>query len=310
MNIVLDSNVKLDADCRNQLQKLLRKGETPSVLDESTGKLKGTFKDMESSVFINRIPVDVMKYHGDFFRNHNTVPQWFFIVLGSNSHGVALLKKAEINYDLNNCRYYYAPSAPQMLSTIDEIADDNLCVSGKVLIFFKHKKENGNTAIQLARYLFGDDKEKYEIAYESIDPKSGAGALLICGDEERDFKMITVPETMKPIFVITHPEKYLQQYLHPEQLIELLAASFDMTTERVRTRLYFVSVAAQDWFEKRNIGNNALENGLLIWDRFGLPVSRNNYYSENIESFLSKGYFDGDKLRNQMVQNGSADVIR
>lgn len=303
MNIVLDGNVRLDAGCKERLKKLLQKGREPAVLDEYTGKLNGMFNESEITVFITCIPVDVMKYHGDFFRKHTAVPQWIFVVYGSNSHGVSLLKKAEISYNLNSCRYYYAPAVPQLLSTIDEIAEDNMCFSGKTMIFLKHRKEEGGAAAQLAAYLFGDDSEKYEIAYERIDPKSGAGALLICGEEERDFKKIEVPETMKPIFVILHPEKHLQQYLHPEKLYELLAASFDMTSERVKTRTYFVSAAAQEWQLKRNIGSKAAEDGLILWDRFGLPVSRKNYSAESIEGFLSQGYFDGKKLRIQLKQN-------
>lgn len=302
MNIVIDSNIKLDRPCTEHLRRLLKKGEAPSVLNEVTGKLEGSFNETESTVFITGIPVDVMKYHGDFFRKYQAVPQWFFIVIGANTHGVALLKKAEIIYNLNSCRFYYAPTAPKLFSAIDEIAADYVSISGKTLIFFKHKKDTADYAEQLAAYLFDGDKDKYEIAYDSIDPKSGAGALLICGEEERDFKQITVPETMKPVFAVIRPEKHLQQYLHPEHLYDLLALSFDMTAERVKTRTYFVSVVAQEWFQKRNVGKTAAENGLLMWDGFGLPVSRSNYSADRIEGFLSDGYFDTERLKQFLLK--------
>ena len=303
MNVVIDSNVILDGLCEGYLKKLLPDGKSACILDEASGKLSGEINEDELTVFITALPIDVMKYHGDFFRRYKKAPGWFFIIKGTNSHAVSLLKNAEINYDLNKCSYFFAPDPESFRAAVEKIAEEGRRIPGKTLIFFKHNRDEGVTAQLLAKYLFDNAADKYEIAYDAVDDNTDASFLLLCGEDERDFKQVTVPEALKPIFVVVHPEKRLQQYLHPEELISLLAAAFDMTPERAEARLFFVSTEADEWYRKRNTGINAVRNGLLMWDRFGLPVPASEYTAENIEAFLDKGYFDGGALKQRLADN-------
>ena len=72
-----------------------------------------------------------------------------------------------------------------------------------------------------------------------------------------------------------------------------------MTAERVESRLYFVDIESEMWLADNGkaVGDDAVSDGILIWDRFGLPVSRKEYTEANIEMVAIRSHENIEGLR-------------
>lgn len=292
MNIIFDNNLELSPEYRAAIEPVLAQGLSPLVLDSMAG-LKGTPDEKAGFLFFTSLSIDILGYHGDFLRAHNHAPQWFFVLVGDDDHGASLLKDAAIKYNLNSYKIYHASDIDSLKSSISDIVSTTIKISGKVLICSKHK----NTCHNLGQYLFGNDTGKYDCQIAGPDIKTDASVLIFCGREERDFKNVHLPQGMEPIFVVTDPERNVQQFLQPDRLFEILSNSFNMTVERVKARLYFISIKGENWRNEKVIGGDALSKGILMWDPFGLPLSRKEYTAEKIEAFISSHYTDCKHLK-------------
>lgn len=294
MNIVFDDGLRLDDVYREALASLLPIENAPLKLNSLTSKTDGTPCSDEGFVFLTHLPVDVLKYHSEFFENHKDAPQWFFVLLSKNDHGITDLRNAARKHNLKNYIMFHAGSIDAFEAAIKEISNMKHIIKGKVLLLSKHKR---SWISVLAKLLF-DDEKKYEIMDSVNMSDTDSETLLLCGEKITDFKGFVLPDNMEPYFVFKFKGE-LQHYINPAMLIAELAECYHMTTERVESRLYFVDIEGEMWLSSVNkiIGEDAVSDGILLWDRFGLPVSRNDYSETNIEMAVRRNHESIEKLR-------------
>ena len=287
MNIVFDDGLRLDDEYRQALAPLLPIGNAPLRLDSSTAKTDGTPSSDEGFVFITNLPVDVLKYHSLFFENHKDAPQWFFVLLNKNDHGITVLRNAARKHDLKNPGFFHARNIEAFAVAINDIVNTKQITKGKALLFSKHKRA---WTTDLARILFDADS-KYEIMDSVNLVDTDSETLLLCGEKITDFKGLELPGNMEPYFIFKFKGE-LQHYMNPSTLISELAEYHHMTTERVESRLYFIDIESEVWLEDTNktTGEDAVADGILIWDRFGLPMSRTKYTEANIRTVADRNH--------------------
>lgn len=293
MNIVLDNGFRLDDTARKALAPLLPMGNAPLRLDASTGKLDGTPRADEGFVFLTPLPTDVLGYHSTFFTNYKDAPQWFFVLLNKGDHGITLLRNAARKHGLKSPVLFHAGNSQTFEAAVSEIISATKITKGKVLLFSKHAR---TWTADLARLLFDDD-HKYERMDSVNMTDTDAETLLLCGEKISDFQVPKLPGNMEPYFVFQYKGD-LQQYRNPNTLISELAAYHHMTTERVKARLYFVDMESEKWLANTNktTGEDAVKDGILIWDDFGLPVSRVAYTEANIKEIAWKSHDNMKRL--------------
>lgn len=294
MNIVFDDGLKLDDEYREALASLLPIGNAPLRLNSSIAKTDGTPNSDEGFVFLTNLPVDVLKYHSLFFESHKDAPQWLFVLLSKNDHGITDLKNAARKHNLKNAALFYAGNIEALKAAVNEIANAKHIAKGKALLLSKHKRV---WTFDLARILF-DDESKYEIMDSVNISDTNSETLLLCGEKITDFKELVLPSNMEPYFIFKFKDE-LQQYINPSILISELAEYHHMTTERVESRLYFVDIESEIWLTdiSKTAGDDAVTDGILIWDRFGLPVSRTEYTQVNIEMVANRNHENIERLR-------------
>ena len=294
MNIVLDDGLRLDDEYREALATLLPVGNAPLKLNSSTAKTDGTPNSDEGFVFLTHLPVDVLKYHSLFFESHTDAPQWFFILLSKNDHGITDLRNAARKYNLKNTVLFHAENINNFTAAVKEIANTKCIFKGKALLLSKHKR---TWTSDLAHILF-DDESKYEVMDSANMSETHSETILLCGEKITDFKGFSLPKNMEPYFIFRFKGE-LQHYINPTTLIAELAEYHHMTAERVESRLYFVDIESEMWLADNGkaVGDDAVSDGILIWDRFGLPVSRKEYTEANIEMVAIRSHENIEGLR-------------
>lgn len=294
MNIVFDDGLKLDDEYRKVLTLLLPIENAPLKLDSSTAKTDGTPCSDEGFVFLTHLPVDVLKYHSVFFESYKDSPQWFFVLLSKNDHGVSDLRNAARKHNLKNSKIFHAGSIEAFEAAIKKITNAKHIAKGKALLLSKHKR---TWTSDLAALLF-DDKSKYEIMDSVNISDTDSEVLLLCGESIADFKGIVLPDNMEPYFVFRFKSE-LQHYINPSQLIAEIAEYHHMTTERVESRLYFIDIESEIWLSNtgRIAGEDAVSNGILLYNCFGLPVSHSEYTETNIEQVARRHHENMERLR-------------
>lgn len=293
MNIVFDDGLRLDDEYRDALSLLLPIENAPLRLNSSTAKTDGTPSSDEGFVFLTNLPVDVLKYHSLFFESHKDAPQWFFVLLNKNDHGITDLRNAARKYNLKNPILFHARNLETFESAISSIVNAKKITKGKTLLLSKHRK---SWTTDLARLLFDVDS-KYEIMDSVNIADTDSETLLLCGEKTTDFKGLEIPCNMEPYFVFKFKGE-LQHYIDPSALISELAEYYHMTTERVESRLYFIDIESEFWLAStsKTTGDDAVADGILLWDRFGLPVSRTEYTEVNIETVSYKSHENMERL--------------
>lgn len=304
MNIVIDQGVLLSKEYKKALAPLLPNKKEPLELSAMKG-LVGKPNETEPFVLITAVSTDVLKHHSEFLKRFKNSSQWIFIFVNNDWRGnegvIGAFKDAAKKYDLLNCEFYSAPNLSSFTNVIQEISKKPIRKSNKVLFFTKHKRDD---IVWLGQSIFGEDTSRYEYSFaganfldESEKIETDASLLVFCGNEIRDFKNIsTLPDNMEPLFVFLNPEKHIQLYLNPEELVDTISAEFHMAEARVKSRLFFVSNAAELWKKNKSEGQEALERGIIMIDPFGLPISRKKYTVYNISQYIEKGYFDDIRL--------------
>ena len=290
MNIVFDAGLELDDEYREAIAPILPIGQQPLKLDPATGKTDGTPNINEGFVFITKLPVDILKYHAEFFKNYNKAPQWFLLLINESGYGRSKLTGSALRYNLNNWVIMHADSAEALKREITKIAESTWIIKGKTLFLTKHNKD---WVSDLADLLFGDDKDKYEIQTMIKNKKTETDAqnLLLCGEKAEDFKTNTLSDKMEPYFVFKFKND-LQHYINRSKIIAELAEYYSMTAERVESRLFFVDVEGEKWLSASNrpAFSEAAREEILLWDKFGLPLSHDEYAEEKIEDSLKKSH--------------------
>ena len=294
MNIVFDDGLNLDDEYREVLASLLPIGNAPLKLNSSTARTDGTPSSDEGFVFLTHLPVDVLKYHSQFFESHKDAPQWFFVLLNKSDHGITDLRNAARKHNLKNLILFHAGNIEAFESAVNDIANTKQIIKGKALLLSIHKR---TWTTDLAQILFNDDS-KYEIMDSVNTADTDSETLLLCGEKITDFKGLVLPNNMEPYFVFKFKDE-LQHYINPSTLISELAEYYHMTTERVEPRLYFVDIESEVWLAdtSRPTGDDAVSDGILIWDRFGLPVSRTEYTEANIITVANRSHENMERLR-------------
>lgn len=281
MNIVFDDGLRLEDGYREVLTQLLPIGNAPLKLDSSTAKTDGTPCSDEGFVFITNLRVDVLKYHSVFFENYKDAPQWFFVLLNKNDHGITDLRNAARKHNLKNPVLFHAKNVEAFKKAINDIANAKQITKGKTLLLSKHKRA---WTTDLAHILFDDDS-KYEIMDSTNIVDTDSETLLLCGEKAADFTGFELPSSMEPYFVFRFKGE-LQHYINPSEFISEIAEYHHMTTERVESRLFFIDIESEIWLSNANkpTGDDAVADGILVWDCFGLPVSRAEYTEANIKT--------------------------
>lgn len=294
MNIVFDDGLNLDDEYREILAPLLPVGNAPLRLNSSTAETDGTTRSAEGIVFLTHLPVDVLKYHSQFFESHKDAPQWFFVLLNKSDHGITDLKNAARKYNLKNYVQFHAGNIETFKSAVNSIVNTKKITKGKALLLSKHKR---TWTTDLARILFDDDS-KYEIMDSVNAGDTDSEILLLCGEKITDFKGFELPANMEPYFIFKFKDE-LQLYIDPRILISELSEYHHMTAERVESRLYFVDIESEHWLAdtSKTTKNDAVADGILIWDRFGLPVSRNEYTEANISEVAHSCHKNIEELK-------------
>lgn len=294
MNIIFDDGLRLDEKYREALAPLLPIENAPLRLNSLTSKTDGTPCSDEGFVFLTHLPVDVLKYHSLFFECNKDAPQWFFVLLNKNDHGITGLRNAARKHNLKNPTLFHAGDIGAFETAVHEIANTKHIVKGKALLLSKHKSA---WTLDLARILF-DSESKYEIMNSVNISDTDAETLLLCGEKITDFKGLVLPSNMEPYFILKFKGE-LQHYINPGTLISELAEYHHMTTERVESRLFFVDVESELWLASvgRTTGDEAAGGGILLWDRFGLPVSRTEYTEATIEMVACKNHEELERLK-------------
>lgn len=294
MNIVFDDGLNLDDEYREVLASILPIGNAPLRLDSATARTDGTPRSDEGFVFLTHLPVDVLKYHSQFFESYKDAPQWFFVLLNKSDHGITDLRNVARKYNLKNPILFHARNIGAFEAAINSIVNTKQITKGKALLFSKHKRA---WTTDLARILFDDDS-KYEIMDSVNVTDTDSETLLLCGEKITDFKGFELPDNMEPYFIFRFKGE-LQHYINPNTLISELSAYHHMTTERVESRLYFVDIESELWLAdtSKATGDDAVADGILIWDRFGLPVSRTEYTEANIETVALKCHENIERIK-------------
>lgn len=297
MNIVFDDGLKLEDEYRRILTPLLPIENAPLRLDSITSKTDGTPCLGEEIVFLTHLPVDVLKYHSIFFEKYKDSPQWFLVLINQNDSGIIGLRNAARKHNLKNCAIFHAGSIEAFEAVIKKILNAKHIVKGKALLLSKHKREWTSS---LASLLF-EDKSEYEIMDSISMSDTDSEILLLCGENISDFKGIVLPSNMEPYFVFRFKND-LQHYINQSQFIAEISKSYHMTIERVKSRLYFVDIESEMWLSNTNktTGEDAVSDGILLFDCFGLPVSRSEYTETNIELVAHKYHEDIEKLKKIM----------
>lgn len=293
MNIVFDDGLRLDDEYRKALALLLPIGNAPLRLNSLTAKTDGTPSSDEGFVFLTNLPVDVLKYHSLFFESQKDAPQWFFVLLNKSDHGITDLRNAARKHNLKNPILFHARNLETFESAVSDIVNTKQIIKGKALLFSKHRRP---WTADLARMLFDDDS-KYEIMDSVNMADTDSETLLLCGEKLTDFKGLELPSNMEPYFIFKFKGE-LQHYIDSSTFISELAEYYHMTTERVESRLYFIDIESEVWLAgtSRTTGDDAVADGILLWDRFGLPVSRTEYTEANIEMVAYKSHKNMERL--------------
>lgn len=299
MNIVFDDGLNLDDNYREALAPILPVGNAPLKLDSATSKTDGTPCPDEGFVFLTHLPVDVLKYHSVFFRQYSNAPQWFFVLLNRNDHGLTDLRNAARRCGLKNCTMFHARNLEAFEVAIKEISTARHITKGKALLLSKHKR---SWTGELAELLFGGSEGRYEIMDAANLSATDSDILLLCGEKISDFTRIALPEHMEPYFIFRFKDD-LQNYLDPGLLVEEIAAYYHMTAERVASRLFFVDIESEKWLSNpgKTTGADAVSDGILLWDRFGLPVSRSAYTEDNIAQAARRSHESLEALKKNIL---------
>lgn len=294
MNIVFDDGLNLDDEYREVLASLLPIGNAPLKLNSSTARTDGTPRSDEGFVFLTHLPVDVLKYHSQFFESHKDAPQWFFVLLNKSDHGITDLRNAARKYNLKNPVLFHARNIDTFESAVNSIVNTKQITKGKALLFTKHKRD---WTTDLARILF-DSEGKYEIMDSVNMAVTDAETLLLCGEKITDFKGFELPGNMEPYFIFKFKGE-LQHYINPNTLISELSEYYHMTAERVESRLFFVDIESENWLADTSklVGDDAVAEGVLLWDSFGLPVSRTEYTEYNINTVACRCHENMERLK-------------
>lgn len=294
MNIVFDDGLNLDDEYREVLASLLPIGNAPLKLNSSTARTDGTPRSDEGFVFLTHLPVDVLKYHSQFFESHKDAPQWFFVLLNKSDHGITDLRNAARKYNLKNPVLFHARNIDTFESAVNSIVNTKQITKGKALLFTKHKRA---WTTDLARILF-DSEGKYEIMDSVNMAVTDAETLLLCGEKITDFKGFELPGNMEPYFIFKFKGE-LQHYINPNTLISELSEYYHMTVERVESRLFFVDIESENWLADTSklVGDDAVAEGVLLWDSFGLPVSRTEYTEYNINTVVCRCHENMERLK-------------
>lgn len=295
MNIVFDAGLKLDREYREALDVLIPADNATLTLDSMTAKTDGTPNIDEGFVFVTDLPVDVMKYHIDFFAKYKNAPQWFFVLVNKSNSGLADIANAARRCDLKNYTKLHAGDLEEFKKAIEKIQASIIVSNGKVLLLSKHERAWPE---QFAR-LICEDSEKYEIMNSANMHESDSEYMILCGENMKDFMDMQFPCNAEPYFVF-NIKSDIQFFIEHDELISEIAKCYHMTSERVLERMFFVDIENEEWLLSPNprAGDYAAHDGVLIWDKFGLPVSRDEYTEPNIRKAAEKSRDDIEKIRN------------
>lgn len=119
--------------------------------------------------------------------------------------------------------------------------------------------------------------------------------VIIMGNSLQDFSLCR-PELLNvnPIFLYHRCDEAVQLCLRPEALwneIRTVLAARDWMFPESYPDFYVGSALYESWAmecESGDMGSLSLQECFVMWDRFGLPVAKEEYTAERVRSFLAQ----------------------
>lgn len=289
-----------EAQSQEILNKLGMAKEAMSVLDESVDPLA---EDTDGVLLITSMPSGWLGYHQNFFEKHRRDASYWIVLLLNDDPIV--IEQAKIGFNADGIRLCLKPITDntdfgQVLSEIKSVSKVN---KQKVFLYSIRPNCGKKTLTDCLQ----EDLEgwAFETAQEApfTDKlaESDAAHIVIVGKTLKDFA-VSVPKNMNPLYVLTMPDENVQAYLHmdelPLRLLEMIPSHLQWTEEAAASHLFYISPLYEQWRKMEIIP--ALDSRFIMWDNFGLPLSREAYTKENIRLFLAQ-FNQCDRLVKRLV---------
>lgn len=264
--------------------------EKLAVLDGSGDPFQG--READKVVFITSMNHGWLGYHQSFFRQRQRdIPLWIVLLLNDNP---VVCNQAESGFKADGIRLglFSINSEQDDMSAIAKEIRRLYNVKPKKGLLYSIRPQCGKQSLQ--RLLEeGLPDWSFETAEESFSEDylvtTDASQIIIVGKTIQDFSL-SVPKGMQPFYVLTMPDEnvqvYLRQSLLPAKILKVIPSTLRWTEDGAAKHLFYISPLYEWW---RRIGTDpSLDMRFVMWDEFGLPVSRNVYIPEKIQEFLAQ----------------------
>lgn len=279
--------------CGQQIPALLQELKlSQEVLELSSGNIPAEGACEDTVLLITTMPSGWLNYHQVFFdRFRHSVTQWIVLLLNENPY---VRSHLETFMRVEGSRLHIFATNPENpdFPHIEQQIRKFCRIRQKKVLLYSRRPNCGKETLKtlLQAYLPGWEFEITDQvpAVQAIS-NSNAAHVLIAGKDLKDFE-VSVPSEVQPLYVLTMPDKNVQQYLDraslPRKLCLTVSRYQSLTETQAADRLFFVSPLYELWHNEKI--DPRLDERFLMWDAFGLPETRVQYTKENISAFLSQ----------------------
>ncbi len=237
-----------------------------------------------------------LKYQTDFIAQNREVTQWILVAATDNSWAVdgflSTLAAADTAIQAVTAGGKRATQIKRELASLARIR------AKTCLIYAKRAGVGKGTVAALLK-----EKLCPQWTFQQCDGSEenfrqecqGMNRVIIMGNSLQDFSLCR-PELLNvnPIFLYHRCDEEVQLCLRPELLwdeIRTALAARDWMFPESYPDFYVGSALYESWAmecESGDIGSLSLQERFVMWDRFGLPVAKEEYTTEKIRSFLTQ----------------------
>ncbi|MBQ2942571.1 MAG: hypothetical protein IJD97_10070 [Clostridia bacterium] len=250
-------------------------------------------------VFVTDLPVGILGYHANFFnKNKNTVKNWIVIILNKNK---ITINHAKICFFSPGVRVSILTDTdtPEDIQIIrDKISSAEKVKSKTALIYSIRPDCEKGLLKELLKKLLPDwtFETASEVHGKDILYQTTVSHVIIVGKTMEDFRL-PIPAGIIPFYVQTKVQENVQSYLKKdmlaENLVHYIPESLSMTSESAKKLYFFISPLYELWRLSKT--DPRLDCRFVMWDEFGLPLSRSEYNAKACRSFLDS-FNESEKL--------------
>lgn len=237
-----------------------------------------------------------LKYQTDFITQNRKVTQWVLVAATDNSWAVDGFLSTLAASNASIQAVIAGGKSPARLKK--EIASMVRVHAGTCLIYAKRDGVGKRTAAALLKEKICPQWTFQQCGGAEEDFRQecqGKSRVIIMGNSLQDFSLCR-PELLKvnPIFLYHRCDEEVQLCLRPEHLwneIRTVLAARDWMFPESYPDFYVGSALYESWameYERGDMGSLSLQDRFVMWDRFGLPVAKEEYTEENVRSFLAQ----------------------